>query len=94
MPTYEKRIYSSFVILFTETKSNDGKRALNKLLKLLEYNGDLGYQIYSTCISLKDDDIETILKVNRNKVIASGKTLGKYGLSDILGFNRKWKNHF
>ncbi|MDD2216664.1 MAG: DnaJ domain-containing protein [Eubacteriales bacterium] len=85
---------SSFVILFTETKLNDGKRALNKLLKLFEYNDDLSHQVYSTCLSLKDDDIETILKVNRNKVIASGKTLGKYGLSDILGFNRKWKNHF
>lgn len=101
---------SSFVILFTETKLDEAKEALSKLLDLSEADAYLEYKIFSECTDLNKGNIEKIIKVTLEKAALNEKSklssnqrgqsehlnakLGKYKASDILGFNRKGKNHF
>lgn len=101
---------SSFAILFTETKLEEATDALNKLLLIAEDDDYLNYQIYYAIIRLDKGDIRKILKAILEKVTLKEKAvkersneeqsestdakLGKYKLSDILGFNKKGRNHF
>lgn len=100
---------SSFSILFTETKAEDAVSALNKLLELCETEDYLNYEIYSACVPVYKGSMEQIIAAALEKtVIRERETgtnwneqtehtrtkLGKYKLSDILGFNKKGKNHF
>ena len=101
---------SYFAILFTETKITDAKKALNKLLKLCESDEYLNYKVYSACITLTGNDVEAQIKETLGKTHlietpgskANGiedhqdvkLKLGKYKISDILGFNNKGRNHF
>ncbi len=99
---------SSFAILFTETKQEDAEAALEKLLSLCETDDYLNYQILSACISVYRGSMEQIILTTLEEVKLREKDseisaeelehlhtkLGKYKLSDILGFNRKGKNHF
>jgi GGDEF domain-containing protein len=97
---------SSFSILFTETKVDEAETALEKLLELCD--DYLDYKIYSACVSVHKGNMEQIIAmtlerttirekddINRNIQSEYLQTrLGKYKLSDILGFNKKGKNHF
>jgi diguanylate cyclase (GGDEF)-like protein len=100
---------SSFSVLFTETKAEDAVSALNKLLELCETEDYLNYEIYSACVPVYKGSIEQIIaSALERTVIRERETgadwneqtehtrtkLGKYKLSDILGFNKKGKNHF
>lgn len=100
---------SSFSILFTETKPEDAVYALDKLLELCETEDYLNYEIYSVCVPVYKGSIEQIIDEALEKTVIRKKEtdvggdeqaeymrtrLGKYKLSDILGFNKKGKNHF
>ena len=100
---------SSFSILFTETKLEEAQGALEKLLELCETGDYLNYNIYSACISIYKGSMEQIIATTLEKTTIREKEtdidwneqkehlhtkLGKYKLSDILGFNKKGKNHF
>jgi DnaJ-class molecular chaperone with C-terminal Zn finger domain len=98
---------SSFSILFTETKPEDAVVALNKLLELCDAEGYLNYDIYSACVPVYKGNMEQIIQTTLEKTVLREKSgnydeeseymrakLGKYKLSDILGFNKKGKNHF
>ena len=97
---------SSFAILFAETKLKEANQALNNLVMLCEDKDYLSYEIgCAACTDLKDGDLEGKLATTRS--LADRKTitlkeetdardarLGKYKVSDLLNFNKKWKNHF
>ena len=100
---------SSFAILFTETKLEVAESALEKLLELCDTDDYLDYEIYSACVSVYKGSMEQIIFSTFEKTTIREKEtdidwnntqghqhtrLGKYKLSDILGFNRKGKNHF
>jgi diguanylate cyclase (GGDEF)-like protein len=99
---------SSFAILFTETKLEEAETALEKLLQLCETEDYLDYRLYSGCVSIYRGSMEEMIQLAlESAVIRMQKPekefeedellqakLGKYKLSDILGFNRKGKNHF
>ena len=100
---------SSFAVLFTETKQEEAENALEKLLELCDTEGYLNYQIYSACVSVYRGSMEQIIASTLEKTTVREKEsdinwneqkehlhtkLGKYKLSDILGFNKKGKNHF
>ena len=100
---------SSFSILFTETKLEEAENALEKLLELCDTEGYLNYQLYFACVSVYRGSIEQIIASTLEKTTIREKEteinwneqkehlhtkLGKYKLSDILGFNKKGKNHF
>ncbi len=100
---------SSFSILFTETKPEDAACALEKLLQLCGTDDYLQYEIYSACIPVYKGNMEQIIASALEKTVVRERErdeewdeqsehmrmkLGKYKLSDILGFNKKGKNHF
>lgn len=100
---------SSFAILFTETKPEDAVYALDKLLELCDTDDYLNYEIYSACSPVYKGNMEQIIATVLERTVLREKTpetelnepaehtrtkLGKYKLSDILGFNKKGKNHF
>ncbi len=100
---------SSFAVLFTETKPEDAVFALDKLLEMCETEDYLNYEIYSACVPVYKGNLEQIISAALEKTVlrekekdagGDGQTehmrtkLGKYKLSDILGFNKKGKNHF
>lgn len=100
---------SSFAILFTETKREEAENALEKLLELCEGDEFLNYEIYSACVSVYGGSMELIIAETLRKTTIREKEtdidwndqkehlhtrLGKYRISDILGFNKKGKNHF
>ncbi|HVI42108.1 MAG TPA: diguanylate cyclase, partial [Anaerovoracaceae bacterium] len=100
---------SSFSILLTETKLEDAACALEKLLELCGTDDYLNYEIYSACVSVYKGSMEQIISSALEKTIIRQRDtgidwndqsehmrtmLGKYKLSDILGFNKKGKNHF
>ncbi len=97
---------ASFAIIFTETKLKEANQLLNNLMMLCEDKDYLDYEIgCSACTDLEDGDLKGKLATTRSladrKVITSkdeadpqDARLGKYKLSDLLNFNRKWKNHF
>jgi len=100
---------SSFSILFTETKPEDAVYALDKLLDLCDTEDYLNYEIYSACAPVYKGSMEQIIASVAEKTVLREKNpdadsaeaaehmktkLGKYKLSDILGFNKKGKNHF
>jgi GGDEF domain-containing protein len=99
----------SFSILFTETRPEEAVTALENLLELCEPDGYINYEIYSACTRVFKGRIEELISETLGKtVLRERKTasrwndqsdymramLGKYNLSDILGFNKKGKNHF
>lgn len=99
---------SSFAILYTETKLEEAACATEKLLEQCETDDYLNYDIYSTCVPVYKGNMEQIISLALEKTVlrvrekdAGGEQsehlrtkLGKYKLSDILGFNKKGKNHF
>jgi len=100
---------SSFSILFTETKPEDAVSALEKLLERCDTDEYLNYEIYSACVPVYKGNIEQIIASALEKTVIREREsgidwneqtehlrtrLGKYKLSDILGFNKKGKNHF
>ena len=100
---------SSFAVLFTETKPEDAVYALDKLLNMCDTDDYLDYEIYSACAPVYKGSIEQIIDLLSGKTVLREKNLdaelseaeehmktklGKYKLSDILGFNKKGKNHF
>lgn len=99
---------SSFSLLFTETKPEDASGALAKLIERCDTDEYLNYEIYSACVPVYKGDIEQIIASTLEKTVIRDKEpdnwnepaehlrtkLGKYKLSDILGFNKKGKNHF
>jgi GGDEF domain-containing protein len=100
---------SSFGILFTETKQEDAEEALNKLLELCQKDDFLSFQLCTAIANLNIGDVELSLKEAMERVVPREKVkeetspleaeekaakLGKYKLSDILGFNKRGKNHF
>lgn len=99
---------SSFSILFTETKPEDAVNALEKLLERCDTDEYLNYEVYSACVPVYKGSIEQIISSALEKTVIRDKMpgsdwseqehlrtkLGKYKLSDILGFNKKGKNHF
>ena len=100
---------SSFSILLTETKPEDAIAALEKLLALCDTEDYLNYEISSACVPVYKGNIEQIISTALEKMVIREKDtgidwneqtehlrtkLGKYKLSDILGFNKKGKNHF
>ena len=97
---------SSFAILFAETKLKEANQALNNLILLCEDKDYLSYETgYAACTNLEDGDLEGKLSTTRSladrkvatvkeETVAQDATLGKYKLSDLLNFNKKWKNHF
>lgn len=99
---------SSFAILFTETKAEDAAVALGKLLDKCDADDYLNYELYSACVPVYKGSMEQIITTALEKAVIREKEpqewdeqsvylrtrLGKYKLSDILGFNRKGKNHF
>lgn len=100
---------SSFSILFTETKPEDAVGALEKLLERCDTDEYLNYEIYSACVPVYKGNIEQIIALALEKTVIREREsgidwneqtehlrtrLGKYKLSDILGFNKKGKNHF
>ena len=98
---------SSIAILFTETKLEEAETALEKLLQLCKTDETLNYKLYSACVSVYKGSMTELIDfalesaVVREKVVEEANMeellqakLGKYRLSDILGFNRKGKNHF
>jgi len=98
---------SSFAILFTETKAEDAMAALEKLLERLDTDDYLNYEIYTACIPVYKGNMEQIISEVLEKTVIRERSrddleqaehlktkLGKYKLSDILGFNKKGKNHF
>ena len=100
---------TSFAILFTETKPEDAVYALDKLLELCETEDYLNFEIYSACVPVYKGSVEQIIAAALEKTVIHEKEtddsnavqiehmrtkLGKYKLSDILGFNKKGKNHF
>lgn len=100
---------SSFSILFTETKLEEAEAALEKLLALCDTDESLNYKIYSACIDVYRGSMEQIILSTLEKTTVRARDteldwgdqkehlrtrLGKYKLSDILGFNKKGKNHF
>jgi GGDEF domain-containing protein len=100
---------SSFSILFTETKPEDAASALEKLLELCDTDDYLQYEISSACIPVYKGNMEQIIASALEKTVVRERErgedwdeqsehmrtrLGKYKLSDILGFNKKGKNHF
>lgn len=99
----------SLVIIFTETKLSDAKKALVKLIDACEKEGSLDHEIASACVSLTKEDIHKCISSALEKVAGrrhgEGMTgpsdqrkvklkLGKYQAADILGFNKKGRNHF
>lgn len=100
---------SSFSILLTETKPEDAISALEKLLALCDTEDYLNYEIFSACVPVYKGNIEQIISAALEKMVIRERDtgidwneqtehlrtkLGKYKLSDILGFNKKGKNHF
>ncbi len=99
---------SSFAILFTETKTEDAMTALEKLLERLDTDDYLNYEIYYACVPVYKGNMEQIISDTLEKAVIRERRrnesedlsehmrtkLGKYKLSDILGFNKKGKNHF
>jgi diguanylate cyclase (GGDEF)-like protein len=99
---------SSFSILFTETKLEEAEAALEKLLQLCETEDYLDYRLYFACISVYRGSMEEMIQLALESAVLRTPApeaefneeemlqakLGKYKLSDILGFNRKGKNHF
>ena len=100
---------SSFSILYTETKLEEAQGALKKLLEICEADEYLNYKIYSACVSVYKGSMEQIIASTLEKTtIRERETdigwneqkeyfhtqLGKYKVSDILGFNKKGKNYF
>lgn len=100
---------SSFAILFTETKPEDSVFALDKLLELCDTDDYLNFDIFSACAPVYKGNMEQIITSVLEKTVLREKIsgadysepaehtktkLGKYKLSDILGFNKKGKNHF
>ena len=84
----------------------EANQALNNLVMLCEDKDYLSYEIgCAACTDLKDGDLEGKLATTRSladrKIItakeetdARDARLGKYKVSDLLNFNKKWKNHF
>lgn len=99
---------SSFAILFTETKAEEAVAALEKLLERCDTDDYLNYEIYSACVPVYKGNMEQIISAALEKAVIRERDrtdwseqsehlktkLGKYKLSDILGFNKKGKNHF
>jgi diguanylate cyclase (GGDEF)-like protein len=100
---------SSFAILFTETKPEDAVCALEKLLERCDTEDYLNYDIFSACVPVYKGNMEQIITTALEKTVIREREsdadwneqaehlrtkLGKYKLSDILGFNKKGKNHF
>ena len=96
---------SSFAVLFTETKREDAEYALNKLLDQAEDKDYLSYRVLSNLLDLKEGSIDDILEEALNGAVEQERKaeeppeyrnikLGNYKLSDIMGFNKKGKNHF
>jgi GGDEF domain-containing protein len=99
-----------FAIAFTETTLSDANQALEKILDQLESDKYSSHKIYSACVPLIDTNIghiieDTFTKVQlreeKSQVTKKAKEmpedkgkLGKYKISDILGFNKKGRNHF
>ncbi len=100
----------SFAILFTETKPEEAVCALEKLLDQCDTDDYLNYDISSACVPVYKGNMEQLISEALKKAVVREKNrdrdseegpseydrtkLGKYKLSDILGFNRKGKNHF
>ena len=101
---------SAFSILLTETEIPDAELAMEKILKQFSTEDDISCILSWACTEIEDgkteEAIEKALFIAQGKEEiteqdeAQEKTdrdpakLGKYGLYDILRFNRKWKNHF
>jgi len=98
---------SSLAILFIETKLDDARTALNKLLDQTEDMDDfLSYRTFSAVAELQKGDIALVLDDTLSRTAERDKKedqeeseyhnikLGNYRISDILGFNKKGKNHF
>ncbi len=99
-----------FTIAFTETNLADANQALEKILDELESDKYANHKILSACVPLVDINVghiieETLSKVqlrkDKNRSIKKTREmpeekakLGKYKISDILGFNKKGRNHF
>lgn len=99
----------AFAILFTETKLEDAGCALNKLLDQAEDMDYLSYRVWSAIQELRRGDISLILDEALQHTVETVRVepeedstleeydnikLGNYRLSDILGFNKKGRNHF
>ena len=100
---------SSLSVLFTETKVEDAAVALEKLLGKCDADDYLNYELYSACVPVYKGSIEQLIAATFEQTVIFEKEsgpgwddrlerlhtkLGKYKLSDILGFNKKGKNHF
>ena len=99
---------SSIAVLFTETKAEDAVSALEKLLERCDTDDYLNYEIYSACVPVYKGNMEQIISAALEKTVKrererdsqseqsehSRTKLGKYKLSDILGFNKKGKKPF
>lgn len=100
---------NAIALLFTETKLSEAKKALAKLLELCESEEYLNYAILSNCISLTKEDVKKSIFLALEKATLREKStgepgvegkrkeqskLGKYQAADILGFNKKGRNHF
>lgn len=102
---------SSFGILFTETKEEDGEKALDKLTDMARGDEYISYRLASAVTRLFKGEVEEIITATLDKVAVKetiieesptviplknnkGSKLGKYRISDLMGFNIKGRNHF
>ena len=94
----------SIAILLTETRTSDANTIISRLLDILDETRSLNFDIYWSSTGIVDGDFNNILRATMDKVALKRTTVnkseqpyprvGKYKLSDILGFNTKKKNHF
>ncbi len=97
---------NSFAIIFAETGLKEAGQELGGLIERCEDKEYLSYEIgCSLCANPEQGDLQEKLAAARNlsakKILASKEAadlpnarLGKYKASDLLNFNRKWKNHY
>lgn len=96
----------SFAVIFAETGLKEAGQELGGLIERCEDKEYLSYEIgCSLCANPEKGDLREKLAAARNlaakKIFAAKEAadmpsarLGKYKASDLLNFNRKWKNHY
>jgi PleD family two-component response regulator len=96
----------SFAVIFAETGLKEAGQELGGLIERCEDKEYLSYEIgCSLCVNPEKGDLREKLAAARNlaakKIFAAKEAadmpsarLGKYKASDLLNFNRKWKNHY
>lgn len=107
-------------ILFVETKVENIRATLLRLLKLIDLGEALSCEVYWALTAIDSGDVENLIidtlksavlietTVKEEKIVMEveaeaeaeepplpkDKRLGKYNLSDIMGFNKSGANHF